>query len=331
MKKAEKEILYILQTVIAIVLISSSVFISSTIFSGYFQQEEVFTKSLKLNHLNFINDSDPFQLLASNLWISYNGIQLSLSNLTITFMNGTEISQAGAEDNVTINIYNRIGFSKSYSLIFDNETYNGWGTIINTQNFPPRTYFVDLFAISGEYHYNETIYSYKDNFEIYFGYVYLVSYYDNETMVVLGSASSDQFDFLEYILLEHSIIYAYILDETDHMVRNVSLNWTGFIGFYYTFSSGSFNVSELSQGYYYAEVVLVYDEEFYLSPFSDSVYYGEQEPTTPTPTTPVSTTLTSTTSELTENTYTTVLSVICILAVSYLYSWRRNKIKNRKE
>ena len=49
----------------------------------------------------------------------------------ITFANGTDITQANAEDNVTLLVYNSIGFSQVYTMIYDNDTFQGWGDLID--------------------------------------------------------------------------------------------------------------------------------------------------------------------------------------------------------
>ena len=236
--------------------------------------------------------SDSLQLLINDPKIIYNYTHLTISNLTISFNNGTDISQADAYDNVSLKIYNRVGFVKYSLMIFDNETYQGWGITTSVPGSIPRTFFVDLVALTEKYYYNETIYSFKGYFEIFFYDHHLIPFFQEQSMVVHCSVTVQppDYNYLDYILLEQGVLYAYILNETGYIVRNVSMYWGGFSGFYYMFSSGKFNASDLSQGYYYSKTILVYDEELYVSSSSNNVFYGEKEPSeTSEPTSPETT------------------------------------------
>jgi len=225
-------------------------------------------------------NADPFQLLINNLTIVYNWTHLALNNLTITFANGTDIIQASAEDNVTLLIYNNVGFSRVYTLIYDNDTYQGWGKLINvsfSSGYSPRRYFVDLLVSTEDYYYNGNVYSFKKYFKIKFGN----HYFDVDADGLLNVASSISVEppnYNDYILFLNSKIYAIIFNSSDHNIITVSAQYQGFIGFWYIFSTEEFSLDDFAPGYYYAYMIVIYDEEVYFSPPSNIINTGE-EPT----------------------------------------------------
>ena len=224
-------------------------------------------------------NADPFQLLINNLLIVYNWTHLTLSNLTITFANGTEINQANAEDNVTLLVFNSIGFSREYTMIYDNDTYQGWGNLINVNSgYSPRRYYVDLLVSTGDYYFSGNVYSFKKYFKIKFGNHYLDM--DAEGMLnVASTISVEPPDYNDYILILNSKIYAVIFNSSNHNIINVSAQYQGFIGFWYIFSTEEFSLEDFAPGYYYAYMIVIYDEELYFSPPSNIINTGEEEPT----------------------------------------------------
>ena len=225
-------------------------------------------------------NADPFQLLINNLTIVYNWTHLALTNLTITFTNGTDITQASAEDNVTIVIYNRIGFSKEYLMTYQNNSNKGWEIIIDVSyenGFDPRTYFVDLEVTTGEYYFSENIYTFKKYFEIWLENIHLFLNDENQTLVVQSTISTYPHDYRDYILLHNSEVYACIYNSSNFIMRIESMYCGGFIGFAYTWSTGYFNISNFHQGSYYALVTVVFDEDIYISNPSNTVIFTNNQ------------------------------------------------------
>ena len=224
-------------------------------------------------------NANPFQLLINNLTIVYNWTHLALTNLTITFTNGTDITQASAEDNVTLLVYNSIGFSREYTMIYENDTYQGWGNLINVDSgYSPRRYYVDLLVTTGDYYYNGNVYSFKKYFMIKFGN----HYFDMDTegmLTVATSISVEPHDYNDYILILNSNIYAIIFNSSDYNVMTVSANYQGFIGFWYRYRTEEFSLEDFAPGYYYAYMIVIYNEELYFSPPSNIINTGEEEPT----------------------------------------------------
>ena len=223
-----------------------------------------------------LTDDNAFLLLINEPLIDYNVTHLSISNLTITFANGSDISQGNAEDNVTIEIINNANFSESYSIMHNNVS-NCWETVIYVYYFSPRRYFVNLTVTTEDYYYNNTIFSYKVPFNIVFGYNSLIINSENNTLSSYCSISTDPHDLCDYILLQNSKVYANILNSTNDIVKTLVLEQTGFIGFYYTWSSGKINITNFSVGQYYSLVIVDYDEEIYVSEPSNTELYEKDE------------------------------------------------------
>jgi len=223
-----------------------------------------------------LTDYDSFLLLINEPLIDYNASHLSISNLTITFANGTDISQGDAEDNVTIEIINNANFSESYSVTYNNVSHC-WETVIYVYYFSPRRYFVNLTVTTENYYYNNTIFSYKVPFSIVFGYNSLIINSENNTLSNYCSISTDPHDLRDYILLLNSEVCANILNSTNDIVKTLVLEQTGFIGFYYTWSSGKINITNFSVGQYYSLVIVDYDEEIYVSEPSNTELYEKDE------------------------------------------------------
>lgn len=223
-----------------------------------------------------LTDYDSFLLLINEPLIDYNVSHLSISNLTITFANGTDISQGDAEDNVTIEISNNTNFSESYSVTYNNVSHC-WKTVIYVYYFSPRRYFVNLTVTTEDYYFNNTIFSYKVPFSIVFGYNSLIINSENNTLSNYCSISTDSYDLRDYILLQNSEVYANILNSTNDIVKTLVLEQTGFIGFYYTWSSGKINITNFSVGQYYSLVIVDYDEEMYVSEPSNTELYEKDE------------------------------------------------------
>ena len=226
-------------------------------------------------------NADPFQLIINNLTIVYNWTHLALTNLSITFVNGTDITQAGAEDNVTLLIYNNVGFSRVFTLIYDNDTYQGWGKLINvsfSSGYSPRRYFVDLLVSTEDYYYNGNVYSFKKYFKIKFGNHYFDM--DAEGMLTVAtSISVEPHDYNDYILILNSNIYAIIFNSSDYNVMTVLAQYQGFSAWWYFYRTEEFSLEDFAPGYYYAYMIVIYDEEVYFSPPSNTINTGEEEPT----------------------------------------------------
>ncbi len=84
---------------------------------------------------------------------------LIISELDITFLNGTSIVDGSAEDIVSIEIY-KTGFSEIYILEYDLTLYNGWGCTIDLAGYEKGYYLVKLVVTSSDYFYSNDIYNF---------------------------------------------------------------------------------------------------------------------------------------------------------------------------
>ena len=227
-----------------------------------------------------ITNSELSLLTINSPDILYNWTHVTIANLTVSFINETDITQASAEDNVTIVIYNRIGFSKEYLMTYQNNSNKGWEIIIDVSyenGFDPRTYFVDLDVTTGEYYFSENIYTFKKYFEIWLENIHLFLNDENQTLVVQSTISTYPHDYRDYILLHNSEVYACIYNSSNFIMRIESMYCGGFIGFAYTWSTGYFNISNFHQGSYYALVTVVFDEDIYISNPSNTVIFTNNQ------------------------------------------------------
>ena len=266
-----------------------------------------------------ITNIDSFQLQINEPEINYNFTHLTVSNLTITFTNGTEIFYADEADIVTLITNNSIGVAEEYSMSYSNETH--WKITIDLGNYAPRKYTIILVVSTGEFYFNKTIYEFEKNYEILFDEIYLLVFNEEKIMVLQCSITTLAHEYREYILLDYGNVSVSFFNSSNYCIMSSTLYQSGFIGNWYTWSSGYLNISDFKDGFYYGIVYVDYDEELYISQPSNTAFIGEEESTTPTPSTP----------EPTENTISTLLSVISVLFISCLYFWKRKKVRSRKK
>ncbi len=98
-------------------------------------------------------------------------------------------------------------------------------------------------------------------------------------LTVASSISVEPHDYNGYILILNSNIYAIIFNSSDHNVKNVLAQYQGFSAWWYFFSTEEFSLEDFAPGYYYAYMIVIYDEELYFSPPSNIINTGEEEPT----------------------------------------------------
>lgn len=225
--------------------------------------------------------SDSMSLLINEPIIIYNWTHVSIINLTITFINGTDICQADSEDNVTIIVYNSIGFFKRYSLVYNNISNQNWTITFDTYEYPPRKFFIDLEITTGEYQYFGTIYSFSKYFEILIESPFFFINNEEQTLTVQCYITTIPYDNREYILVENSKIHANVyFNATNEIISSPQLNWTGgYSGFHYSFWSDEINVTDYIKGYYYVIVSVEYDDEVYFSLPSDVMFKEDVETT----------------------------------------------------
>lgn len=226
--------------------------------------------------------TDDFQLIINAPVISQNTTYLTVMNLNITFSNDTAIIDASAEDNVTLIIFNDKGFSSNYTMDYDLNRFNGWGKDIFIFYYEyPGIYYIGLIVSTGLYYYNNTIDSFEIGFSIHFRIPLLGLSNESQIMHISISITINPTIYLDYVLF-NSTIYGCIFNSFDYNVKTVILTWGGFSFWWYRWTS-DLNVDDLETGYYYAVGFVVYEEELFISPPSNRVFYMPDQPTeTPT-------------------------------------------------
>ena len=239
---------------------------------------------VKINEKPSINEklTNDFQLIINAPVISQNTTYLTVMNLNITFTNDTAIIDASAEDNVTLVIFNDKGFSSNYTMDYDLNRFNGWGKDIFIFYYEyPGIYYIDLIVSTGLYYYNNTLDSFEIGFSISFNQSLLGLSNESRIMHISISITVKPYIYLDYVLF-NSAIYGCIFNSSNYNVKTVILTWGGFSGWWYRWTS-ILNVDDLETGYYYAVGLVVYEEELFLSPPSNRVFYMPDQPTeTPT-------------------------------------------------
>ncbi|MCG3254980.1 MAG: hypothetical protein H7646_02795 [Candidatus Heimdallarchaeota archaeon] len=226
--------------------------------------------------------TDDFQLIINAPVISQNTTYLTVMNLNITFTNDTAITDASAEDNVTLVIFNDKGFSSNYTMDYDLNRFNGWGKEIFIFYYEyPGIYYIDLIASTGLYYYNNTLDSFEIGFSTSFRIPLLGLSNESRIMHISISITIKPYIYLDYVLF-NSTIYGCIFNSFDYNVKTVILTWGGFSFWWYRWTS-DLSVDDLETGYYYAVGFVVYEEELFISPPSNRVLYMPDQPTeTPT-------------------------------------------------
>ena len=254
--------------------------------------------------------TDDFQLIINAPVISQNTTYLTVMNLNITFTNDTAITDASAEDNVTLVIFNDKGFSSNYTMDYDLNRFNGWGKDIFIFYYEyPGIYYIDLIVSTGLYYYNNTLDSFEIGFSISFNQSLLGLSNESRIMHISISITIKPYIYLDYVLF-NSTIYGCIFNSFDYNVKTVILTWGGFSGWWYRWTS-ILNVDDLETGYYYAVGLVVYEEELFLSPPSNRVFYMPDQPTE-TPTTSGD---------------KTALIIISISLISFVHLLRKKKYR----
>ena len=140
-----------------------------------------------------------------------------------------------------------------------------------------------------------------------------MTFNEEETFVLQCSITTEPYIYNEYILIDSSEVTASFFNSSNHNILNVSLYCSGFIGYWYTWSSGYINSSNFEEGLYYATVCVEYDGELYFSSPSNPVFIGEEESTE--------------TSETTKSNFLFILSVLStmVISISYLLKMRRKR------
>ena len=267
---------------------------------------------VKINEKPSINEklTNDFQLIINAPVISQNTTYLTVMNLNITFTNDTAITDASAEDNVTLVIFNDKGFSSNYTMDYDLNRFNGWGKDIFIFYYEyPGIYYIDLIVSTGLYYYNNTLDSFEIGFSISFNQSLLGLSNESRIMHISISITIKPYIYLDYVLF-NSTIYGCIFNSFDYNVKTVILTWGGFSGWWYRWTS-ILNVDDLETGYYYAVGLVVYEEELFLSPPSNRVFYMPDQPTE-TPTTSGD---------------KTALIIISISLISFVHLLRKKKYR----
>ena len=267
---------------------------------------------VKINEKPSINEklTNDFQLIINAPVISQNTTYLTVMNLNITFTNDTAIIDASAEDNVTLVIFNDKGFSSNYTMDYDLNRFNGWGKDIFIFYYEyPGIYYIDLIVSTGLYYYNNTLDSFEIGFSISFRIPLLGLSNESRIMHISISITIKPYIYLDYVLF-NSTIYGCIFNSFDYNVKTVILTWGGFSGWWYRWTS-ILNVDDLETGYYYAVGLVVYEEELFLSPPSNRVFYMPDQPTE-TPTTSGD---------------KTALIIISISLISFVHLLRKKKYR----
>jgi len=311
----KKRVISISIIVLTIFMICSSSFILRQEASNIYQLGALSHSSssgkVKTDEKSLTNElTDDFQLIINAPVISQNTTYLTVMNLNITFSNDTAIIDASAEDNVTLIIFNDKGFSSNYTMDYDLNRFNGWGKDIFIFYYEyPGIYYIGLIVSTGLYYYNNTLDSFEIGFSISFNQSLLGLSNESQIMHISITITIKPYIYLDYVLF-NSTIYGCIFNSLDYNVKTVILTWGGFSGWWYHWTS-ILSVDDLETGYYYAVGFVVYEEELFISPPSNRLFYMPDQPTE-TPTTSGD---------------NTALIIISIGIISFVHLLRKKKYK----
>jgi len=311
----KKRVISISIIVLTIFMICSSSFILRQEASNIYQLGALSHSSssgkVKTDEKSLTNElTDDFQLIINAPVIAQNTTYLTVMNLNITFSNDTAIIDASAEDNVTLIIFNDKGFSSNYTMDYDLNRFNGWGKDIFIFYYEyPGIYYIGLIVSTGLYYYNNTLDSFEIGFSISFNQSLLGLSNESQIMHISITITIKPYIYLDYVLF-NSTIYGCIFNSLDYNVKTVILTWGGFSGWWYHWTS-ILSVDDLETGYYYAVGFVVYEEELFISPPSNRLFYMPDQPTE-TPTTSGD---------------NTALIIISIGIISFVHLLRKKKYK----
>ncbi|MHA1397136.1 MAG: hypothetical protein ACTSSF_05460, partial [Candidatus Heimdallarchaeaceae archaeon] len=159
--------------------------------------------------------------------------------------------------------------------------FSGWGIIVDISEYYPGEFFVDLHAETGEYEYKGRIYSFERTFEVLFHSPLLFANEQSKTMAVYCEIQVIPYYFTSYVsyyILFNSVIYASIYNSTNYNIKNVKMEYTGFLGFWLSWVV-NFSIADFEEGAYYATVIVVYEGKIFISAPSRTVFVGEEPPT----------------------------------------------------
>jgi hypothetical protein len=212
-----------------------------------------------------IQNVDPFYLTVTSPTIFRNSTHLTINDLHILFLNGSDIAYGTTWDNVTIVLYSDDYFS-AHVLEFNPDLFYGWGSCLNISHLYPGTYKISLLVSSGEYHHISLLHSFTITFEVSISIPKLR--FDNvtETIFVKSNITINPSFFTDYVF-ENCEVFAYIYDSTHGYVDRVPM---------YLLEGKTWILNctcdFLEDDNYYVYVRLFFDEEDYHS-FRSNVDY----------------------------------------------------------
>ena len=215
----------------------------------------------------FIRNIDPFYLTVTNPTFVKNITHLTIYDLHILFINGSDISYGNAWDNVTIIIF-RDYYESSHVLVYNTNLYYGWGLSLNITHLNPGTYTIRLFATTGTYYYEDQIHMFTISFEILFTLPVLTINNITNNIYVECNITISPIVFRDFVY-ENAQFYAFIYNASHHFINKTHLELLN--GNTWILNT---SCSDLQNGHYYVFVRVLFEGDYYNSFRSNHEYYN---------------------------------------------------------
>jgi len=212
----------------------------------------------------YVSTINPFKLSINQPIINQNSTSLTISALSIYFINGTDIFFSSAEDCVKIRVYSE-KVECDYFLEFNPSLFRGWGIIINLSDYSPGTYNLELIVNSSSFY---NISQYLTSFDISLDLELSFPNFGYDSSNSSIQISIDIYSsFTNRVLISELLVIAYVFSIDKKFYNSFQL----FSQDYFTWNI-SLSLESFEKNYYYVVIFATFETQEFHSLPSDLLF-----------------------------------------------------------